>query len=150
MEPSTPTRAFAQIAITWIGRTSRFLLKSIPSWSLFLYPNSYPLQAWPRWRPSQSWTLPQKTKPFPRFKPWRRFFFYPPVSPNVEAIQEARSSFAPQPVPVRSIISICILFVAICRNCKSEEHTSELQSLRHLVCRLLLEKKKNQVHSLSQ
>src|SRR5205814_5792280 len=30
-----------------------------------------------------------------------------------------------------------ILFAA-----RSEEHTSELQSLRHLVCRLLLEKKK--------
>src|SRR5205814_6719490 len=28
-------------------------------------------------------------------------------------------------------------------NPRSEEHTSELQSLRHLVCRLLLEKKKN-------
>src|SRR5258705_10215416 len=28
---------------------------------------------------------------------------------------------------------------------RSEEHTSELQSLRHLVCRLLLEKKKNNV-----
>src|SRR5205814_10668498 len=29
------------------------------------------------------------------------------------------------------------------KNCsRSEEHTSELQSLRHLVCRLLLEKKK--------
>src|SRR5258705_1482428 len=28
-------------------------------------------------------------------------------------------------------------------NSRSEEHTSELQSLRHLVCRLLLEKKKN-------
>src|SRR5437899_3749060 len=28
-------------------------------------------------------------------------------------------------------------------NTRSEEHTSELQSLRHLVCRLLLEKKKN-------
>src|SRR5437899_12580025 len=28
---------------------------------------------------------------------------------------------------------------------RSEEHTSELQSLRHLVCRLLLEKKKNTV-----
>src|SRR5205814_9886754 len=27
-------------------------------------------------------------------------------------------------------------------NVRSEEHTSELQSLRHLVCRLLLEKKK--------
>src|SRR5262245_65231016 len=29
------------------------------------------------------------------------------------------------------------------RAARSEEHTSELQSLRHLVCRLLLEKKKN-------
>src|SRR5262245_62450108 len=28
---------------------------------------------------------------------------------------------------------------------RSEEHTSELQSLRHLVCRLLLEKKKKQL-----
>src|SRR5258705_6097898 len=27
---------------------------------------------------------------------------------------------------------------------RSEEHTSELQSLRHLVCRLLLEKKKKE------
>src|SRR5205814_5783206 len=30
---------------------------------------------------------------------------------------------------------------------RSEEHTSELQSLRHLVCRLLLEKKKNKEHT---
>src|SRR5438552_10687282 len=29
-----------------------------------------------------------------------------------------------------------------CRFCRSEEHTSELQSPDHLVCRLLLEKKK--------
>src|SRR5471030_3454331 len=29
---------------------------------------------------------------------------------------------------------------------RSEEHTSELQSLRHLVCRLLLEKKTNTKH----
>src|SRR5258705_8325544 len=28
---------------------------------------------------------------------------------------------------------------------RSEEHTSELQSLRHLVCRLLLEKKKEEI-----
>src|SRR5262245_5214099 len=28
---------------------------------------------------------------------------------------------------------------------RSEEHTSELQSLRHLVCRLLLEKKKSTI-----
>src|SRR5438552_14970780 len=29
---------------------------------------------------------------------------------------------------------------------RSEEHTSELQSPDHLVCRLLLEKKKNKIH----
>src|SRR3712207_6872308 len=29
------------------------------------------------------------------------------------------------------------------RACRSEEHTSELQSRQYLVCRLLLEKKKN-------
>src|SRR5256884_3104439 len=32
--------------------------------------------------------------------------------------------------------------VAVCRRRRSEEHTSELQSRLHLVCRLLLEKKK--------
>src|SRR3712207_7734575 len=30
---------------------------------------------------------------------------------------------------------------------RSEEHTSELQSRQYLVCRLLLEKKKNSTHS---
>src|SRR6476659_11208776 len=41
-----------------------------------------------------------------------------------------------------------IWMVAICHSrpsassMRSEEHTSELQSLRHLVCRLLIEKKK--------
>src|SRR5262245_64274070 len=33
------------------------------------------------------------------------------------------------------------------RRSRSEEHTSELQSLRHLVCRLLLEKKKQKNNS---
>src|SRR5258705_1895218 len=32
---------------------------------------------------------------------------------------------------------------------RSEEHTSELQSLRHLVCRLLLEKKKDKTDTQS-
>src|SRR2546429_6292845 len=32
---------------------------------------------------------------------------------------------------------------------RSEEHTSELQSRLHLVCRLLLEKKKKQTHNKS-
>src|SRR2546429_9026535 len=34
-------------------------------------------------------------------------------------------------------------------NPRSEEHTSELQSRLHLVCRLLLEKKKNKVRTHS-
>src|SRR5262245_65038445 len=34
--------------------------------------------------------------------------------------------------------------VALNDDFRSEEHTSELQSLRHLVCRLLLEKKKTE------
>src|SRR5205814_10621456 len=41
--------------------------------------------------------------------------------------------------------TVCVARRSRCpRSCntRSEEHTSELQSLRHLVCRLLLEKKK--------
>src|SRR2546425_6093624 len=34
--------------------------------------------------------------------------------------------------------------------CRSEEHTSELQSLAYLVCRLLLEKKKKPKHENEQ
>src|SRR5437899_8667704 len=37
----------------------------------------------------------------------------------------------------------CADRTAPCHPRRSEEHTSELQSLRHLVCRLLLEKKNN-------
>src|SRR2546422_4637060 len=40
-----------------------------------------------------------------------------------------------------------ILFVAGQIVPRSEEHTSELQSRLHLVCRLLLEKKKKKSHS---
>src|SRR5437899_7047923 len=50
---------------------------------------------------------------------------------------------------IRSIRSIMFRLVATMQRVaandlatRSEEHTSELQSLRHLVCRLLLEKKK--------
>src|SRR5438093_6563311 len=34
--------------------------------------------------------------------------------------------------------------------CRSEEHTSELQSLTNLVCRLLLEKKKNKAKKINR
>src|ERR1019366_3769787 len=37
----------------------------------------------------------------------------------------------------------CVCMYVCVYVCRSEEHTSELQSLTNLVCRLLLEKKKN-------
>src|SRR2546429_5385835 len=40
-------------------------------------------------------------------------------------------------------IAIPLLFANAVLKARSEEHTSELQSRLHLVCRLLLEKKKN-------
>src|SRR3989441_7784489 len=40
------------------------------------------------------------------------------------------------------------IFAAAALRLRSEEHTSELQSLAYLVCRLLLEKKKNLCHDL--
>src|SRR5438046_6886408 len=44
----------------------------------------------------------------------------------------------PQPNRERLLNGLTILY-------RSEEHTSELQSLTNLVCRLLLEKKKNRI-----
>src|SRR5437899_9776316 len=45
--------------------------------------------------------------------------------------------------PLRIIQGLCeIIWFEKKSIGRSEEHTSELQSLRHLVCRLLLEKKK--------
>src|SRR2546422_7666742 len=42
-----------------------------------------------------------------------------------------------------SAIDRCVCSPSKCKSLRSEEHTSELQSRLHLVCRLLLEKKKN-------
>src|SRR5262245_63583542 len=47
------------------------------------------------------------------------------------------------PPDLESICLKCLAKEPGQRYPRSEEHTSELQSLRHLVCRLLLEKKKN-------
>src|ERR1035438_10705260 len=45
-------------------------------------------------------------------------------------------------IPKAPASSIILASSRISSASRSEEHTSELQSLRHLVCRLLLEKKK--------
>src|SRR5437016_4482953 len=51
-----------------------------------------------------------------------------------------RSEFLPRSGAVRSVMPRQV-------QRRSEEHTSELQSLTNLVCRLLLEKKKDWLHS---
>src|SRR5437899_9849140 len=57
---------------------------------------------------------------------------------------ELRESLWKQPPPVVYNPNVPIeTFDFIITDERSEEHTSELQSLRHLVCRLLLEKKNN-------
>src|SRR5258705_2110945 len=42
---------------------------------------------------------------------------------------------------VMGVLSLIVWSLILIVTVRSEEHTSELQSLRHLVCRLLLEKK---------
>src|SRR5947199_6172447 len=43
---------------------------------------------------------------------------------------------------LQRVVQQPVLDALVRAHLRSEEHTSELQSLRHLVCRLLLEKKK--------
>src|SRR2546422_9409047 len=59
----------------------------------------------------------------------------PPPGGHSTTIDVANNSFSPTPA---TIPAGTITF-------RSEEHTSELQSRLHLVCRLLLEKKKKKV-----
>src|SRR5205814_7716165 len=78
------------------------------------------------------------------------------ASTGYPRLASARVNAAPMPpaAPV-TIAQVRLLIRApprrgsrLRRRVRSEEHTSELQSLRHLVCRLLLEKKKktNNIH----
>src|SRR5438045_4459823 len=72
-----------------------------------------------------------------------------PLSRQIRSISRficsrVRASSAPNGSSIRINFGSWMKARAIAvRCCRSEEHTSELQSLRHLVCRLLLEKKKN-------
>src|SRR5258708_12297191 len=67
---------------------------------------------------------------------------------------EQSTSYQPhEPAPLRtdkSIAELAEIVVFEGAGSRSEEHTSELQSPDHLVCRLLLEKKKNKNKSNPQ
>src|SRR2546422_1796081 len=88
-------------------------------------------------RPPRSTLFPYTTlfrSRGPRRQPRRRCL--PPARPaQMEASARAGTSAGPEG-PARERRSRA-------RPPRSEEHTSELQSRLHLVCRLLLEKKKN-------
>src|SRR2546430_11379529 len=63
---------------------------------------------------------------------------YPPATQALTASRKAGTHGAVRSFEVTSRRSACAL-----SGVRSEEHTSELQSQSNLVCRLLLEKKKN-------
>src|SRR5258705_2382660 len=93
-------------------------------------------------RPPRSTLFPYTTlfrsSPYRRTSLVLRLLFPCPVFKDVRSAQlpsrswQARRDSNPQ--PANSAMGV-----------RSEEHTSELQSLRHLVCRLLLEKKNREV-----
>src|SRR5687768_18286088 len=61
------------------------------------------------------------------------------------AVRESRDETAPRHIDLRGLAAIVLGIAAV--TFRSEEHTSELQSRLHLVCRLLLEKKKSWRHA---
>src|SRR2546429_7087081 len=64
---------------------------------------------------------------------------------HVTTRQNVQFHFVPLadvPDLMRSLAEVGLTTREACGNTRSEEHTSELQSRLHLVCRLLLEKKK--------
>src|SRR2546422_6967867 len=64
-------------------------------------------------------------------------------SPSPCLSNEASSASANLLVPLEeSFLQFGYLLIGVLLSKRSEEHTSELQSRLHLVCRLLLEKKK--------
>src|SRR2546422_10541088 len=69
--------------------------------------------------------------------------------PIYSLLTSASSLVGRVPINPVSLANVCLLRARSpvpCGPLRSEEHTSELQSRLHLVCRLLLEKKKKQVY----
>src|SRR5437870_7359856 len=89
------------------------------------------------------------------------FFFTPPATTEIYTLSlhdalpisrpssspRARESLARWPAPARTTAERPDRRPSPPARPRSEEHTSELQSRGHLVCRLLLEKKNHKLHS---
>src|SRR5687767_15343578 len=77
------------------------------------------------------------------------FPLFPPASPLVEnplPLGKSLPCFAVPPFPGRSLSRCPKSSTRTFSPARSEEHTSDLQSLAYLVCRLLLEKKNPAMH----
>src|SRR2546422_5337202 len=68
--------------------------------------------------------------------------------PDVDALGNFGSWFVRLQPPVQYVINLSHGVATLFEHFRSEEHTSELQSRLHLVCRLLLEKKKKRKFSI--
>src|SRR2546425_6908538 len=88
-------------------------------------------------------------------RPLFSFFFLmirrPPRSTLFPYTTLFRSAANPPLFPRLAEQTLCEIepFLCFCQLLRSEEHTSELQSLAYLVCRLLLEKKNNRSDNVS-
>src|SRR2546425_9480853 len=70
-----------------------------------------------------------------------------PLENIVQAVETAQQPLPPHTAEVSQFADVAALYdqadqLGDLRGVRSDEHTSELQSLAYLVCRLLLEKKK--------
>src|SRR5205814_10027598 len=93
---------------------------------------------------SFSWTRPPPTSPlFPYTTLFRSHGLRTDVRLSLRGqFTESPSKHMESVLPTRHQPASAPATVEQGQRFRSEEHTSELQSLRHLVCRLLLEKKK--------
>src|SRR2546429_2751019 len=78
--------------------------------------------------------------------PYTTLFRSPHMS-GVELVEQLRKRGVDSKIMVLSAHISSDVRAAYERMDRSEEHTSELQSRLHLVCRLLLEKKKNNIRT---
>src|ERR1039458_10565069 len=96
-------------------------------------PGGHPAPAFARWIATFGWRLSQTEKQYCRYP------FASQIAANPSVAAKKGTSLAVETAPVMR------LRYGLRR---SEEHTSELQSLRHLVCRLLLETNRDLVSRL--
>src|SRR5229473_8037442 len=80
---------------------------------------------------------------------YSRFFFFFNDTATTEIYTLSLHDALPIPSPRLPKNSVNSSTPAMSRTWRSEEHTSELQSLAYLVCRLLLEKKKKYQFTIS-